>query len=82
MEDFQQLVKDLDTQWETPESRNVSHIVYSPPISTGKKPNDYSMDWTLYQVNPSKIKNFSENVIDLGHEISDKKFNQVLNPNI
>ncbi len=45
MKDFQQLVKDLDTKWKTPQSRNVGHIVYSPPISTGEKPNDYTMDW-------------------------------------
>ena len=82
MKDFQQLVKDLDTKWKTPQSRNVGHIVYSPPISTGEKPNDFTMDWALYQVDPSKIKNFSGNVIDLGHEVSDEKLNQILNPNI
>lgn len=82
MEDFQQLVKDFDTQWKTPESRNVGHIVYSPPISTGTKPNDYTMDWAIYHVDPSKIQNFSGNVIDLGHEVSDEKLNEVLNPNV
>ena len=82
MKDFQQLIKDLDNQWETPKSRNVRHIVYSPSISTGKKPNDYTMDWALYQVDSSKIKNFRGNVIDLGHEVSDEKLNQALNTNV
>lgn len=82
MKDFQQLVKDLDTQWKTPDSRIVGHVVYFPPISTGEKPNDYTMDWALYQVDPSKIKNFSGNIIDLGHQVSDEKLNQALNPNI
>ncbi len=82
MKDFQQLVKDLDTKWKTPESRTVGHVVYSPPISTGEKPNNYTMDWALYQVDPSKIKNFSGNVIDLDHDVSVEKVNQALNPNV
>lgn len=82
MSSFQQLVKDLDTQWKTPESRIIGHIVYSPPVSTGEKPNDFTMDWALYRVDPSKIKNFAGNIIDLGHDVSDDKLNQALNPNI
>ena len=82
MKDFQQLVKDLDTKWKTPESRTVGHVVYSPPISTGEKPNNYTMDWALYQLDPSKIRNFSGNVIDLGHDVSVEKVNQALNPNV
>lgn len=40
------------------------------------------MDWALYEVDPSKIKNFSGNVIDLGEEVSAEKLNEALNPNI
>ncbi|MCJ1347327.1 hypothetical protein MMC31_005550, partial [Peltigera leucophlebia] len=45
-------------------------------------PNDYTMDWALYEVDPSKIKNFSGNVIDLGQEVSPLKLSEALNPNI
>ena len=82
MKDFEQLVKDLDTQWKTPGSRNVGHVVFSPPISTGNGPNEFTMDWALYEVDPAKIKNFSGNVIDLGQEVSVEKLNKALNPNI
>ena len=47
MKDFEQLVKDLDTQWKTLGSRNVGHV-FSPPISTDNGPNDFTMDWALY----------------------------------
>ena len=82
IKDFQQLVKDLDTEWKTPESRNAGHVVYSPPIDKGNKSNDYTMGWALYEVDPSKIKNFSGNVIDLGQEVSLEKLKEALDPNI
>lgn len=82
MKDFEQLVKDLDTQLKTLGSRNVGHVVFSPPISTGNGPNDYNMDWALYEVDSAKIKNFSGNVIDLGQEVSVEKLSNALNPNI
>ena len=47
IKDFQPLVKDLDTQWKTPESPNVGHVVYSPPIDKGNKSNEHTMDWAL-----------------------------------
>ena len=56
---------------------------YSPQQSAqARRPNDFTMDWALYQVDPSKIKNFAGNVIDLGHDISCEKLNQALNPSI
>lgn len=58
IKDFQQLVKDLDTQWKTPRSRNVGHVVYFPPIDKGNNPDDYTMGWALYEVEPSKIRNY------------------------
>ena len=76
------LVKDLDTEWKTPESRNAGHVVYSPPIDKGNKSNDYTMGWALYEVDPSQIKNFSGKVIDLGQEVSLEKLKEALDPNI
>ena len=44
MKDYKQLVMDLDTQWKTLGSRNVGHLIFSPPISTGNRPNNFTMD--------------------------------------
>lgn len=51
--------------------------MYSPPISKGNHPNDY-----IYEVDPSKIKNYLGNVIDLGQKVSLEKLQEALNPNI
>lgn len=67
---------------EDSESRTVGHVVYSPPISTGEKPNDYTMGWALCQLDPSKIKSVSGNVIDLGHDVSIDKVCQALNSTV
>ena len=47
IKDFKPLIKNLGTQWKTPESPNVGYVVYSPPIDKGNKSNDYTMDWAL-----------------------------------
>ena len=47
IKDFQPLIKDLGTQWKTPENPNVGYVVYSPPIDKGNKSNDYTMEWAL-----------------------------------
>ena len=44
IKDFQQLVKDFDTQWKTPKSHIVGHVVYSPPIEKGNNPK--TIPWT------------------------------------
>lgn len=82
MKNFKQLVMDLDTQWKTLRRRNAGHLILSPPISIGNRPNNFTMDHVLYKIGPTKIKNFSANVIDLGKEVVVEKLNKALNPNI
>lgn len=78
---FNQLLKDLDTQWTSPESRVIGHIIYSHPIRSSQ-PDNYTYDWCLYEVDASKIRNFQGNVIDLGYEVTRERIKEAMNPNI
>ncbi len=40
------------------------------------------MDWARYEVDPSKIRNYLGNIIDLGEKVSLEKLQEALNPNL
>ena len=80
--DFDQWIRDLDNKWKDQKNRVVGHVVYAPPISTEDPPHNYTLDWCLYEVDLEKIKDFSGNVIDLGHEGMGGKIGSAMNPNI
>lgn len=82
IEDFKQLSQDLNIAWTTSENRVVGHVVFSPPIDVGSGPDNFTVDWCLYEVDLSKIENFSGNVIDLGQDVTVERLNEALNPNI
>lgn len=80
---FEHLAKTIE-QWKTQDGRIVGKAVLSPPIGVSNSPNDYMIDWCLYEVDESKIDptHSPRNVIDLGTEIRPEKMTRILNPNV
>ncbi|EJD02803.1 uncharacterized protein FOMMEDRAFT_156149 [Fomitiporia mediterranea MF3/22] len=60
--------QDVSTQWNTPESRILGHVILSPPIGVGVGSECYTEDWAVIEIDPSKIdkSNFNGNAIYLG----------------
>jgi hypothetical protein len=79
---FNELGKALDG-WTTQDSRVVGYARLSPAIDVGDGPDNYTIDWAMYEVDTSRLgDSFSGNVIDLGTKISPEKLTQVMNPNV
>ena len=78
---FKQLGKELATRWKTPESRIIGHIVYSPPVDSSPTDN-FTYDWCLYEIDVAKVRGFSGNIIDLGHEVTPETFKKAMNPDV
>ncbi|EJD02802.1 uncharacterized protein FOMMEDRAFT_167951 [Fomitiporia mediterranea MF3/22] len=71
--------QDVSTQWNTPESRILGHVILSPPIDVGVSSECYTEDWAVIEIDPSKIdkSNFNGNAIYLG---SFEKFIRMIIP--
>ncbi|KAG8894346.1 hypothetical protein FRB99_001343, partial [Tulasnella sp. 403] len=84
METLNTLYQDVSTNWATPESRVLGHVILSPPINfgTGGSSEGYTEDWAVIEIDPSKIDatNFSGNAINLGTQISIGEFIRMINP--
>jgi hypothetical protein len=80
IEDFDQLAHELNNAWKTPENRVIGHVIFSPPIGVGEWPDKFTIDWCMYEVDLSKMENFSGNVIELGDDVT-HKLSEALNPN-
>ncbi|TFY78232.1 hypothetical protein EWM64_g5777 [Hericium alpestre] len=74
MEELSEFHKYVSTQWATPESRLLGHVILSPPIGFGFGSEGYTHDWALVEIDTSKVNanNFDGNAIDLGTHISCK----------
>ncbi|THV02724.1 hypothetical protein K435DRAFT_836237 [Dendrothele bispora CBS 962.96] len=83
VEELKTFYQDVSTQWATPESRVLGHVVLSPPISVNVGGEGYTEDWAVIEVDASKVdsSNFSGNAIDLGNLISPDKFTNMIDPN-
>jgi hypothetical protein len=79
---FDQLGQELNNAWKTPENRIIGHVVFSPPIGAGEWLEKFTVDWCLYEIDRSKIRNFAGNVIDLGQDVTLDRLSKALNPNV
>ncbi|KAF8555076.1 hypothetical protein OG21DRAFT_956385 [Imleria badia] len=82
--------QDVLTNWATPESRVLGHVILSPSISVGVggstiEAEGYTEDWAIIEIDASKINtsNFDGNTIDLqvGPLVSAIKFIHMMRPN-
>ena len=55
-------------------------LAFSPAFSTAERPDNYTLDWALYEVDPCKVTGFSSNVIDIGREQPVDKVASTLSP--
>ncbi|KAF9483415.1 hypothetical protein BDN70DRAFT_771829, partial [Pholiota conissans] len=78
---------DVQTNWATPESRILGHVILSPPISVGGSSGcpveGYTEDWAVIEIDASKLKprNFEGNTIDLCTRISPVDLIRMIDPN-
>jgi hypothetical protein len=54
----------------------------SAEIGVGRDPNNYVIDWCIYEVDEKKLGYFAGNVVDLGNQIPAGKYMELMNPNI
>ncbi|KAE9384186.1 hypothetical protein BT96DRAFT_929422 [Gymnopus androsaceus JB14] len=61
------LHQSASTNWATPESRVIGHLILSPPIKYGAGTEGYTQDWAVIQIDADKIDstNFNGNAINL-----------------
>ncbi|CAA7263668.1 unnamed protein product [Cyclocybe aegerita] len=79
IEELNAFYQNVATQWATPESRVLGHVVLSPPINAGE---GYTEDWAIIEIDTSKVdaSNFEGNAIDLGTRISIYDLIRMMNP--
>ncbi|CAA7262377.1 unnamed protein product [Cyclocybe aegerita] len=79
IEELNAFYQNVATQWATPESRVLGHVVLSPPINAGE---GYTEDWAIIEIDTSKVdaSNFEGNAIDLGTRISSYNLTRMMNP--
>jgi len=67
--------------WGPAEERILGHILYAPPIGVGATADQYTEDFAIIALDPSKIdaQNFKGNVIDLGSKLTIPVFRRKLN---
>ena len=67
--------------WGPAEERVLGHILYAPPIGIGATADQYTEDFAIIALDPSKIdaQNFKGNVIDLGSKLTIPVFHRKMN---
>jgi hypothetical protein len=70
--------KDILEGWGNQESRVLGHAIFSPPIGVGVGTEDYTEDFAIIEVDPSKVNNFRGNTIDLGTLIPPEMFCEIM----
>jgi hypothetical protein len=77
VEQLNTFYQDVSKHWATPESRILGHVILSPPINVGAGGENYTEDWAIIEIDPSKVDvgNFIGNAIDL----SSISFSEVMN---
>ncbi|RPA93055.1 hypothetical protein L873DRAFT_1847409 [Choiromyces venosus 120613-1] len=75
---------EVSTHWASPDRRVLGHVIYSPPIVFGFGTEQYTQDFAVIEIDPSKIDstNFEGNVIDLGTKIQPDVFTRMMYPNL
>jgi hypothetical protein len=83
VEQLNSFYQDVSKRWATPESRILGHVILSPPINVGVGSKNYTEDWAVVEIDPSKIDvgNFNGNAIDLGTRITVGEYIEMMFPN-
>ena len=68
--------------WGPTEGRVLGHVLFAPPIGVGPTADQYTEDFAVIALDPSKIdaQNFKGNVIDLGSKLEDVDLCDMMNP--
>jgi len=75
--------KELLAHWSTGESRILGHVIFSPPIVLSARPNEYTQDVAVIEIDTSKIDpgSFGGNVLDVGTKYSPGVLTAMMCPN-
>jgi len=76
--------KEVSGQWASPGGRILGHVLYSPSLEFGWGKDEYTRDFALIEIDPSKINssNFAGNMIDLGTKISPDELIEMIYPDV
>ncbi|QRV93321.1 hypothetical protein RhiJN_21339 [Ceratobasidium sp. AG-Ba] len=79
---LQKLLDEVIHDWTPPANRAIGHVVLSPPLGCSVKPDGYTEDWAVVEINSSRIDktNFVGNCIDLGTSVSVEEFTSWMCP--
>ena len=72
--------QDVLEHWGPAEERVLGHVLFAPPIGVGPTADQYTEDFAVIALDPSKIdaKNFKGNVIDLGTKLTFSDFYRMI----
>ncbi|KAJ7194679.1 hypothetical protein GGX14DRAFT_678224 [Mycena pura] len=81
MDKLQKLYEQTKKDFGKPSQRVIGHVVWSPAITVGTAPRDFTKDICVVKLDKAKfLPNFRGNVIDLGTEIEPGDFIRKLHP--
>ena len=80
MEEHPLFCQDVLEHWGPAEERVLGHVLFAPPIGVGPTADQYTEDFAVIALDPSKIdaKNFKGNVIDLGTKLTFSDFYRMI----
>ncbi|KAL5480421.1 hypothetical protein ACEPAI_1691 [Sanghuangporus weigelae] len=75
MDALAELLKQINRDWNQPNSRVLGHVLRSPAIALGVGPRRFTEDYGIFQINRDKLgEGFQGNKIDLGTKLDADEF--------